>query len=70
MIQKNKQANAMGQKIKFLIKSYGKTQEEFAYEFGCDPKTIRNWIRNGVDSITTTKQLAAVFGMSWKELVE
>lgn len=70
MIQKTKQTNSMGQKLKYLIKSYGKTQEEFAYEFGCDPKTIRNWIRNGVDSITTVKQLAAVFGMYWTELVD
>ena len=70
MIQKNKQTNAMGQKLKLLIKSYGVTQEQFAEIVGCDPRNVRYWIQKGIDSITLLKQIATILCMDWKELVE
>lgn len=51
-----------GANLKRLIKnSKYKTQEEFAYEFGADVKTVRRWIRGGINSLATIQQIAAFF---------
>ena len=41
-----------GANLKRLIKqSSYKTQEEFAYEFGTDVRTVGRWINHGIDRI-------------------
>ena len=53
-----------GANLKRLIKnSRYKTQEEFAFEFGTDVRTVGRWIRGGINSIATIQQIAAFFGV-------
>ena len=51
-----------GANLKRLIKnSKYKTQEEFAYEFGTDVRTIGRWVNKGIKNIDTIQQIAAFF---------
>ena len=53
-----------GANLKRLIKnSRWKTQEEFAFEFGTDVRTVGRWIRGGINSLATIQQIAAFFGV-------
>ena len=53
-----------GANLKRLIKnSEYKTQEEFAFEFGTDVRTVGRWIRGGINSLATIQQIAAFFGV-------
>ena len=53
-----------GANLKRLIKnSKYKTQEEFAFEFGTDVRTVGRWIRRGICSLATIQQIAAFFGV-------
>ena len=53
-----------GANLKRLIKnSKYKTQEEFAFEFGTDVRTVGRWIRGGINSLATIQQIAAFFGV-------
>lgn len=53
-----------GANLKRLIKEskYG-TQEEFAFEFGADVRTIGRWINHGIDKLSTIMQIAEFFGI-------
>lgn len=53
-----------GANLKRLINnSKYKTQEEFAFEFGTDVRTVGRWIRGGINSLATIQQIAAFFGV-------
>lgn len=53
-----------GANLKRLIKnSKYKTQEEFAFEFGTDVRSVGRWIRGGINSLATIQQIAAFFGV-------
>ena len=53
-----------GANLKRLIKnSKYKTQEEFAFEFGTDVRTVGRWIRGGINSLATIQQIADFFGI-------
>ena len=56
-----------GANLKRLIKnSKWKTQEEFAFEFGTDVRTVGRWIRGGINSLATIQQLAMFFAIDWR----
>ena len=56
-----------GANLKRLIKnSRWKTQEEFAFEFGTDVRTVGRWIRGGINSLATIQQLAVFFDIDWR----
>lgn len=51
-----------GANLKRLIKnSKYKTQEEFAFEFGTDVRTIGRWVNKGIQNLATIQQIAAFF---------
>ena len=53
-----------GANLKRLIKnSKYKTQEEFAFEFGTDVRTIGRWINKGIRNLDTIQLIAAFFGV-------
>ncbi len=59
-----------GAKLKQLIKqSKYKTQEEFAFEFGADVRTIGRWINNGIDSLSTIQKIADFFGIAVSDIL-
>ena len=50
---------AAGKKLKTLIKeSKWKTQEEFAFQFGADVRTVGRWINQGIANVDTIQELA------------
>lgn len=61
----------IGHRLKEFIKySPFKTQTKFAEEFGADPATIRKWIHNGIDSITTIEQIAEKLDIDIMKLIK
>ena len=51
-----------GAYLKRLIKnSKYKTQEEFAFEFGTDDRTVGRWVNKGIKNLDTIQQIAAFF---------
>ena len=51
-----------GANLKRLIKnSEYKTQEEFAFEFGTDVRTVGRWVNIGIKNLDTIQQIAAFF---------
>lgn len=48
-----------GERLKRLIKeSKYQTQEEFAFAFGAETRTLSRWLNQGVRNIDTLEQLA------------
>ncbi len=53
-----------GENLKRLIKeSKYHTQEEFAFEFGTDVRTVGRWINKGIKNLDTIQQIADFFGV-------
>lgn len=50
-----------GKKLKKLIKKYYSSQEDFAFDFGCDVRTINRYINNGINKIDTIQEFAEKF---------
>ena len=55
----------VGANLKRLIKeSKYRTQEEFAFVFGCEDRTLRRWINNGLYNLRTIQEIADFFKIS------
>ncbi len=53
-----------GANLKRLIKnSKYKTQEEFAFEFCTDIRTVGRWVNKGIKNLDTIQQIAVFFGV-------
>ena len=53
-----------GANLKRLIKnSKYRTQEEFAFEFGTDVRTVGRWVNKGIKNLDTIQQVADFFGI-------
>ena len=53
-----------GANLKRLIKeSKYRTQEEFAFEFCTDVRTVGRWINRGIKNLDTIQQIADFFGI-------
>ena len=51
-----------GANLKRLIKnSKYKTQEEFAFKFCTDVRTVGRWVNKGIKNLDTIQQIAAFF---------
>ena len=60
----------IGANLKRLIKeSKYRTQENFAYAFGCDPRTLRRWLKDGIDSICDINRCATLLEVDVKALL-
>lgn len=68
--QSNCLSKTAGANIKQLIKnSQYKTQEEFAYQFGTDVRTVSRWVNQGIDSIDTISQIADFFDVTVESIL-
>lgn len=48
-----------GDNLKRIIKeSVYKTQEEFAYSFGAEIRTVSRWLNNGIKNLDTLQEIA------------
>ena len=49
----------VGANLKRLIKeSKYRTQEAFAFEFGCEDRTLRRWLGKGLYNLKTIQEIA------------
>lgn len=60
------QLNA-GKTLRQLILENYSSQEEFAYEYGTDIRTVSRYINNGINKIDVIQELADFFGISFLE---
>lgn len=65
MEQKRKDLGLVaGANLKRLIKeSEYRTQEEFAFKFGTDVRTVGRWINKGIKNLDTVQEIADFFGI-------
>lgn len=60
-------ARFAGEVLRRLIKENFPSQEEFAFEFGTDIRTVSRYINKGITKVTTIQELAEYFSISIKE---
>ncbi|MFI3163631.1 MAG: helix-turn-helix transcriptional regulator [Bacillota bacterium] len=71
MVQNNiSRSLAAGQKLKSLIKtSQYRTQEEFAFAFSVNTRTVGRWVSEGINSLETIEQLADFFAIDFLDFL-
>jgi transcriptional regulator with XRE-family HTH domain len=52
-----------GENLRHLIQKSNRTQEQFAFEFGANDRTVRRWIKNGINSLSIIEEVARFFGV-------
>lgn len=58
-------AEIAGKNLKRFIKEANITQEDFAYEYGTDVRTISRWVNGGIDKTSIVEELAIKLGKSF-----
>lgn len=56
-----------GEVLRRLIKDNYPSQEEFAFEFGADIRTVSRYINEGIGKVLTIQELAMFFNVSLRE---
>lgn len=60
-----------GENLKRLIKQTRyKTQEEFAFAFGAETRTLSRWLNQGIKDIDTLEQLADFISVNVVDLLK
>ena len=60
-----------GENLKRLIKQTRyKTQEEFAFAFGAETRTLSRWLNQGIKDIDTLEQLANFISVNVVDLLK
>lgn len=54
-----------GENLKRLIKENYPSQEEFAYEYGTDVRTVSRYVNNGINKLDTIQELAYFFDVEY-----
>ena len=52
-----------GERLRQLIKENYTSQEEFAYDFGLEIRTVSRYINNGIHKINVVQELADFFSV-------
>lgn len=53
-----------GNKLRQLIKENYSTQEEFAYDYGLEIRTVSRYINEGITKVNVIEELAEFFNVS------
>lgn len=53
--------------LKKLIQEYYSSQEDFAYDFGTDIRTVSRYVNNGINKVSTIQELAEFFRVSFQD---
>ena len=53
--------------LKKLIRENYDSQEDFAYDFGTDIRTVSRYVNNGINKISTIQELADFFGIRFQD---
>ena len=56
-----------GNTLRRLIQENYATQEDFAYEYGADLRTISRYINNGINKVNIIQELALFFGVAFTD---
>ena len=56
-----------GQYLKRLIQENYESQEDFAYDFGTDIRTVSRYVNKGINKISTIQELAEFFGVRFQD---
>ena len=66
-----KRAEICGKRLKVLIRENSeiKTQERFAELMNVNVRTVKRWVKEGVDSLSTVKQIADLLEIADTELL-
>lgn len=71
MAQINKEVTIsqyVGGYLKRELRIRNTTQEQFAEQFGVDPRTVRRWISGGVHSLDVVAEIAEYLGVSVRDI--
>lgn len=52
-----------GKRLRQLIKENYSSQEEFAYDFGLEIRTVSRYINNGINKVSVVQELAEFFSV-------
>lgn len=52
-----------GNRLRQLIKENYSSQEEFAYDFGLEIRTVSRYINNGINKVSVVQELAEFFSV-------
>lgn len=55
-----------GQRLKQLIKENYSTQEEFAYDYGAEIRTVSRYVNQGINKIDVVQELAEFFNVPFE----
>lgn len=58
-------AKRAGQVLRKLISENYSSQEEFAFEYGADVRTINRYINNGINKIDVIQDFAELFNVDF-----
>ena len=56
-----------GQNLRRLIQENYPSQEEFAYDYGMDLRSVSRYINNGINKVDAIQQLAEFFSVDFME---
>lgn len=56
-----------GEALRKLIQENYSSQEDFAYEYGADLRTVSRYINNGINKVNVIQELADFFGVSFTD---
>jgi len=63
-------AKQAGMVLRHLIQTNYSSQEEFAYDFGAEIRTVSRYINQGINKISTIQELADFFGVPFTAFFE
>ncbi len=59
-----------GTNLKRLIKSRGLTQDQFAELIPVDPTTLRKWLKNGIDKVSTLECISKILNVGVMDILQ
>lgn len=62
-------AKYAGEVLRRLINENYFSQEEFAFEFNADLRTVNRYINKGIGQLRTLQEIAIFFNISMKEFI-
>lgn len=56
-----------GNKLRILIEDNYSTQEEFAYDYGLELRTVSRYVNKGINKVGTIQELSEFFQVPFEE---
>lgn len=56
-----------GKRLRLLIEENYATQEDFAYDYGMDLRTVSRYINSGISKVPTIQELAEFFNVPFMD---